>query len=210
MPAARTFAAVAFSAVIGFSAGASATGLNLSTVTNVTPGVTNVPLDSTTFDGTLVSATALAPSDLIGEANGDLSFRQLSGGMIEYRFDFADPVLLTISNPITTNLILGPFDDIVVTAATTFTVMDPGNVDINVISNVFGSITYDGTTADDDDYSITTDTPITTLTFKFTNSASGGNGVQVNFDAVVVPEPAALAIFGLGLIGLGLARRRRA
>ena len=41
-------------------------------------------------------------------------------------------------------------------------------------------------------------------------SGTGARGFAVNPNANAVPEPGTLILFGLGLVGMGLARRRRA
>ena len=50
----------------------------------------------------------------------------------------------------------------------------------------------------------------TTTTSGGTPTTSGGGGTTTTSGGTPVPEPGMLGVMGLGLIGLGLARRRRA
>jgi hypothetical protein len=48
-----------------------------------------------------------------------------------------------------------------------------------------------------------------TLTYDTPQLAEFTTRVDLGFDSVSVPEPGTLALFGIGLLGMGLARRRR-
>jgi hypothetical protein len=49
-----------------------------------------------------------------------------------------------------------------------------------------------------------------TITIQLSSTAGQGDFDNVSVDATLVPEPASLALFGLGLLGLSLLGRRKA
>jgi hypothetical protein len=59
-------------------------------------------------------------------------------------------------------------------------------------------------------FTLTTTTPVLTAGQNYTISLRSSASATINPGATVVPEPMSLALFGTGLLGLGMVRRRRA
>lgn len=97
--------------------------------------------------------------------------------------------------------------------AATGSALFAGNTSIDLVGTLFGGGTVTQTLTASNiwtNYSLSGFTNLTQLVFRNVDADAGISIDNLNSDAAAVPEPATLALLGLGLAGIGFARRKKA
>lgn len=181
--------------------------LGSATATRADSSITALSISNITADA-VAEGRVIEPDFAVanGETSSSFAFRAAAGTIISITLDALQQIMLETD-----------FEGETAIAATSLDWSITDGIQVNpTVSGPF-DLNTSISRSDGDDFMIDRSG---TFTFSFLALAGGrytlsfthGAGIDVNAEDVVdiVPAPAALGVFGLGLAGIGLARRRRA